>query len=119
MKPTALVCCVDAQVLLTRSLLLESRGFAVTCVSSMHALETLSTKTSFDLAIFGNGFSEEEVREFVRIVCGRWPDTRILILNSNGESILDLPSCEQFHSLYRPQAMLAKAQEMVRVSACA
>jgi hypothetical protein len=109
----ALVCSKDPHLLMTRSLLLERAGFNVTRVSSVTEIDELAGDSQFDLAVLGQTFDPREIKESVRIICEEWPESRILILNVSGEPIVDVPNCEHLRSSDGPEALLAKAKEMV------
>jgi DNA-binding response OmpR family regulator len=109
----ALVCSKDPQLLMTRSLLLERTGFDVTRASSLAEIDGLAGGGTFDLAVLGHTLEAREIKKIVHIICERWPQSRILILNVNGEPIVDGPNCEHLRSSDGPEALLAKVNEMV------
>jgi DNA-binding response OmpR family regulator len=109
----ALVCSKDPQLLMTRSLLLERAGFNVTRASSVAEINEIAGGGPFDLTVLGHTLEASEIQKNVQIICERWPQSRILVLNVNGEPTVDVPNCEHLRSSDGPEALLAKANEMV------
>jgi DNA-binding response OmpR family regulator len=113
MLGNALICSKDPQLLETRTWLFEKAGFSVTQANSVETLKKLEAGKKFDLAVLGQSLSASDLDEAVKLICQRWPATRILVLNVTGNPVIDAPDCEHLQALNGPMSLLAKAKEMM------
>ena len=112
MAKTILMYGRDAQLLQSRLLVLESRGFRVSPIYDLAHIDEALISKSFDLLVLCHTLTNDDCGRMLAVASTRWPRMKTLILTAGASGCHSKMMVEVFDILDGPSRLISTVTKM-------